>query len=62
MAAEPGGPRWPVAHPLFIVGGGGGGGLAHPLFSLLLLFFVFLLVTTEVGHVGGTPTCIKQIF
>ena len=52
------------------------GGLAHPLFQLwgpgpptscvpFFCFFVvvFLLVTTEVGHVGGLPpTCIKGQF
>ena len=45
VAAELGGPRGPVAHPLFAF-----------LFS-----FFFLLVTTEVGHVGGLPIHVLNI-
>ena len=50
LAAEPCGP---VAHPLFQLCGPG-----PPTFWVPFSFF--LLVTTEVGHVGGLPpTCIK---
>ena len=48
VAAEPCGPCGPVAHTLFPLCGHG-----PPTFGIT--FFFFLLVTTEIGHVGGLP-------
>ena len=53
--AEPGGPRGPVAHPLFIVGGGGGAWPTH------FLHIFFCSSPQRLGHVGGLPLHVLNI-